>query len=99
MCSYRTWQYPMSLGGDVRMISKDPKMTTDNIEVKDDLGTKNPDPKRVTQPKADGLSEERRQPLQPQQRVEREDPGPDVTTDDGVGLQVGNKGKSPGNGG
>ena len=89
----------MGLGGDVKTISKGLKMTTDNIEVKHDIEAKNQDPKSVPQPKADGLSDVRRQPLQPQQRVEREDPGPDVTTDAGVGLPVGNKGNSPGNGG
>ncbi len=89
----------MALGGDVRTISKGLKMTTDNIEVKDDIGAENAAPKTAPQPNADGRSDGSRQPLQPQQRVEREDPGPDVTTDDGVGLPVGNKGNSPGNGG
>ncbi len=74
-------------------------MTTDKIEVKEDTGdTMRADRTPKVNEQEDKVRDAR-QPLQPQQRVERENPGPDVTTPDDVGLPVGNKSESPGNGG
>ncbi len=76
-------------------------MTTDKIEIKEDKGAdadapgQKPNATSDVEKHGDGA----RQPLQSQQRVEAQ---PDVqakATDDDIGLPVGNRGKSPGNGG
>ena len=75
-------------------------MTTDRVQVKEDKGADVAEgDQKPLAPGADNPSGGARQPLQPQQRVETQTPGPDIATDDDVGLTVGNKGKSPGNGG
>ena len=76
-------------------------MTTDKIEIKEDKGADADarDPKPNTASKVEKPGDGTRQPLQSQQRVEAQ---PDVqakAADDDIGLPVGNRGKSPGNGG
>ena len=72
-------------------------MTTDKIEIKEDAITDAP-----AEDRASGVDNEtggNRQPPQAQQRTETQTATPTAATDDEGGLPVGNKGKSPGNGG
>ncbi len=76
-------------------------MTTDKIEIKDDTGENTADAGQPSKPApgAGNLDTGNQQPPQPQQRTESHTAVPGAATDDDVGLPVGYKGKSPGNGG
>ena len=89
------------MAGAVENFSKEPKMTTDKIEIKEDTITDSDNADRKPKPTSEVTKQGdgERQPLQAQQRPEAQ---PDVqakASDDDVGLPIGNKGKSPGNGG
>ena len=76
-------------------------MTTDKIEIKEDAVTdsEKADRKPNTTSEVAKRGDGERQPLQARQPPEAQ---PDVqakATEDDVGLPIGNKGKSPGNGG
>ena len=76
-------------------------MTTDKIEIKEDKGADSdvPDQKPNATSEVEKHRDGVKQPLQSQQRVEAQPDFQAKATDDDIGLPVGNRGKSPGNGG